>query len=920
MSLQFYTPSYRKITPEFDLAEVAKSYDTLQARHDKAINDVNAYKQALATLPLNAAEDEWKTNQINALQEELNNNLFEGSAAYALDDIVNKYGDIVSNPGLIGRIRANQQYETWKKELDASGLPQDYKDYYKKKNPYYYEDKVNEAGQVVGGTEWKPVKNYTGIFDYSKAMQTAITTAAKEAGGGNSIQFIDANGNKTTDVTQAANALYIDTVSGQWTKLSEDKIKQAFYGILESTPGGLAAVRQDYDIAKDVYKETGDDKYNVVGANGYAMTEKEFVANKINPIASAASYYNYVSSHKYDEGIGAALLKNNEALKAKMKLAGVTGNNNPYAKAAADPTGYTSNPIKYENDSPLHMTIAKTQAQGLIGARYPDINFATSSPNDIKTTIMNDKSLNFQERANLLNAVDAYADANEYLAKATEGMGETKQYFDLYSQVKSGAPIDNKTAAGQEYTQYVNNYFGDAKYLSANITDKDLVDSFVNNYEGGISALNALGITITSGPNGGSQIKLDANKKESFAQWADIVQGIYNSKGTFDQIGNRIKNYVDAGDNISRINDDNTEDIIRGRDVNSFLDRHYNPTDRAVPTVNPTDSFGTKAVKHVGATIGSAFMTLPNMILPFDPEEMFRGYNKMVNRAKAVYNTKLENNGSIYSSVELVNGPSAKANNYLQLFRATGETQYKNLYEEEMKNAKAGLLSAGFTQHNIYELNDENVYDTKATTSKRKQEIQQDLNKYDMNNAIFNTGIYNGKKLTFVRIPGTKDTDNEDLNFAIENFGTDSFDKGVLNEPEIQALSTIKSYTDANIPIRITDNGSFANLPVMKIIPNGHNDYRLQTMIGFNEPVTRNINKEDAYRLATQFYRWRDTYNNTASLIAQGMGGQIKSEVLMNEISSVAPIYSMYLGMPVEDITQMLINNIQSLYHSNQIQ
>lgn len=497
MPLQLFQTTNRQYVPEYDLAEVAKTYDTLQARHDQAIAQTSALKTEFANIQLNAAEDGWKQNKLNEIQAALEDNLYEGSAAYALDDVVAKYGDIRSDAGLLGRIRANQEYEQWNKELDASSLSEDYKEYFRKNNPYYYKDKVDDKGNVIGGTSWKPVKQWVNPFDYGAAMTKAIQLTAKEKGGGSQLYYIDAKGNRTTDPAQANNAMYLNEVSGQWEKLDENKIKEMFYGIVESTPGAKAAIRQDYEVAADYYKTTGNDKYGIKGTNGYNLTEQEFVANKINPMASAAAYYNQVSSSKYSEGIGAYLAK-------RGALTG-TGNNQ-YGTGNLDAPGYNANPLIYKNQAPIEKTSIKTQAQGIIGSYYPDIDFKNFNSTDFANRIKADKNLDVATKSMLLNAADEYQDAVDYLNEFKKNVDPRfVPYIDLYNQIESGAPIDTSTEVGKKVSESVDNFFKDSDYIYADITDGDLVDKFISNYEGGTSALNALGISVTNSNNGGGR-------------------------------------------------------------------------------------------------------------------------------------------------------------------------------------------------------------------------------------------------------------------------------------------------------------------------------------------------------------------------------------------------------------------------------
>lgn len=76
---------------------------------------------------------------------------------YALDEIIAEAGNLASDPRVISRLRAQQQYKTYQDNLNArTDLSEDYKNYYRQVNTYHYEDKLDAAGNVIGGDSEKP--------------------------------------------------------------------------------------------------------------------------------------------------------------------------------------------------------------------------------------------------------------------------------------------------------------------------------------------------------------------------------------------------------------------------------------------------------------------------------------------------------------------------------------------------------------------------------------------------------------------------------------------------------------------------------------------------------------------------------------------------------------------------------------------
>ena len=64
----------------------------------------------------------------NKVRNALTENMQYGNAYSSLDDIVGTYGDITSSPGMIGRLRAQQDYKAYMNNLDKrTDLSEDYK-------------------------------------------------------------------------------------------------------------------------------------------------------------------------------------------------------------------------------------------------------------------------------------------------------------------------------------------------------------------------------------------------------------------------------------------------------------------------------------------------------------------------------------------------------------------------------------------------------------------------------------------------------------------------------------------------------------------------------------------------------------------------------------------------------------------------
>ena len=154
----FKTVDYTYV-PKHNLQVIGQTYDYLQNRHDVAVAQESELKKQIGQLELNAQEDEFKQLLVNNVQSKINDAMIDDFKGYALDDIVAEAGNLMSDPRVLGRLRAQQQYKAYQDNLNArTDLSEDYKNYYRQANTYHYEDKLDAAGNVIGGTEWKPAE------------------------------------------------------------------------------------------------------------------------------------------------------------------------------------------------------------------------------------------------------------------------------------------------------------------------------------------------------------------------------------------------------------------------------------------------------------------------------------------------------------------------------------------------------------------------------------------------------------------------------------------------------------------------------------------------------------------------------------------------------------------------------------------
>ena len=96
--------------------------DNLEAGHLKAVETASQLKTTIANLDMNEAEDGFKQQLQADLEQIIENNVQYGNMYYALDDIIKKSGDILSNPAVIGRLKTQQEYKAFRGLYDTDPI------------------------------------------------------------------------------------------------------------------------------------------------------------------------------------------------------------------------------------------------------------------------------------------------------------------------------------------------------------------------------------------------------------------------------------------------------------------------------------------------------------------------------------------------------------------------------------------------------------------------------------------------------------------------------------------------------------------------------------------------------------------------------------------------------------------------------
>lgn len=280
--MQVFQPTNREYVPSVDLTTLGNTFNTLEQGHKDAVTAASSLKAAYAQLDLNPEEAAWRDAQIAQIQTTLDDNTNFGNAYGALDDIIAKQGDMMSDKELLTKLQANKDYKAYLDKIDKANLPETYKEYYRRNNKYNGQDQYDEKGNFKENYQWTPQETFVDNIDRNALFAKAVDRAAHKAGG---TKVINDNGQ------------FLIEKDGKWDVLSIDAIEESINAMIANTPGMSESLAQDYKILKDRYSRgelTEKEMKEITDNSGNFVNEDTWKKNIIHDYADA-----YDFNHQY---------------------------------------------------------------------------------------------------------------------------------------------------------------------------------------------------------------------------------------------------------------------------------------------------------------------------------------------------------------------------------------------------------------------------------------------------------------------------------------------------------------------------------------------------------------------------------------------------------------------------------------------
>lgn len=874
MPIQEFNPVFRPVVNPIDLEKLGQAYDTLEQGHLKAIDTASAVEAELAKLDLNEAEDEWRQQQVNKIRSAVTNNSTYGNAYGALDDVIRENGSIMSNPGMIGRLRAQQDYKKYIDNLEKrTDIPEDYKAYFKEQNTYNYKDITDNKGNIIGGSKWNPAVQEVSTVPMSQLLDKALQWAAKESGGGSQTRWLDAQGKVTNDITKSVTGEIYSSATNKWERLSKDKLAAAVAAVIENTPGAKASLDQDYKIAKWKYDKSGGNNPDITNKDGILLTPEEYLNKRIDPFYKAATYYNQTSSTTYGEAWKAQL-----ALARQQAAAGSGGASN--RAGYSDILTTTTNPIRIDNFVPstaqAEISTNKQSIADLLKASNPnlDFNLDGKTSDDIKQLIK-DNIKDPMEQYRALGNLEIIDDAQDYLNGLKEGQEpDMAEAFDAYNAIvsMSDLPKDNKYA--KQYSKAVNNIFGSSQAIRQYFTSDDSFDGFIASI-GGENKAKSLGITFGS-KNGKKYAELPRDYNRSLYSFAKASrEGISQNTNIFGALWNDLKGTVNSywGNNVVQVGTNGDEIPVTGRDVQDNM--------------------------LVGSAKSQNRIVFGDLIDFVD------------NRLKSK-NDDLLKGGKLQVGQQVVTEPTPNAAELVFQLQtgAIKSSEFTNQYKVAKDQAMKAIRNIDLTQTGALRVGDNNMFelidseDRKELTAIIRSAKENELDIVAVQD--FKTGEWSPQ----ITILGTYDNEGKLKREPITLYAPGGFDSAIVeswnNDTTFKAKKDINIYGAAGRNINLTNASAFANIDKITMIPTGE---------GFNVYDKTNnrslgsVSPQTAVDLRDTYYQWNDIYNLYQT------GANVKPEAIQAIAEKTATNLANITGAAGNEniiayYYQQLINNI----------
>lgn len=862
--------NYRNINvepiPPIDLGIVANSASTIQQKHEQAIAAKSDLEGRIAALDLNEAEDEYRTQLFNRLDQAVEEDMFLGSDFNTGPTVAKIAGELSKDAELNGKLKAQKAYKDFITGIDNNKeLTQDMKDMYKELNPYSYQPTFDKNGNVIGSKEWTPFKSPKSVVDLSKIVTLGIQRAAKEAGGGNATFFIDKNGNVTNNPTESFDGNYYYSTDSSYERLPKEKILQSIMAVIEETPGAKESLDQDYDVAlwKHNKNKSSDELTvsDITGPNGDILSRQEYLMKRIEPGAAAAAYNNRISKTTYGPGLGTYTASRNAAFGAGLNEQG------EYELTAS---GYGV-PMQIETNSTTTalegVNSAKETIKKIVG---DDIDFDDEQALNNAYQSLKNSGATPEQLVNLSDAIERYKENTKYLDDLTEELGkkDREDYLWATRMQSGGQLIKGASKNDDKLINHLNNIFKDRDSISI-VVPKDTMQIFDETFKGN---LNDMGIQVTT-----QGLVIPKNSINYLPQVFNALYKSYNNSSDVNNINSNlyIKEDYDAivANSANKYNPEgysNSYDAtqIKSTSTNSIRDiaNLYDKSEKVLSKLAKKNLIAPENIE-VSTTLMAGNTWNDNY---------YRTQYDLGIIGETAYNTKRQN-----ADRDMDNFFNGDFSQYAMWVSEDGKTA-KQILESKKRAEYSAMINSA--------LQDKRLEYIPAFAAGIKDPISQTLGGYYVK--VYDK--YNGEE-------GSSKKSKQLFTAYIPGAGNESARILLANNPEMIATNDVLVANETLKPIQISTNQSHTRFGNISLNPVGNEIFVLNFK---NNSYT--LPKETAIEFITAYEQYKQIYNYF-------MAGGEPNERSANALGSIAKTLGDITDTSYDVISNYMVSEISSL-------
>lgn len=354
----FQGVGYKPISPDMTILE--RSLARAEARQKEASEKQSAIDIALGEIEdkLNEAEIPWFTEYKQNIQNQIQQDIDNGNPGSAIRTATRLAGKVANDTQLKERIKYNEARNKGIAEVKANNRYDSItKQRFEAQNTYNYEDRYNDKGEVIGGTEWTPTFTPVDHYAVSDIQRLAAQMTPEEINvterttSGSTLGTLD--GKKVNNLSSAEVVLGEgnNTTHNEYQRKQEASLRSVVEKLLKEHPEYKASLIQDYENAKWLYSEAkkkandmslseeerqveaskADAYFEAIsdGAGNIIYDVNKYIEQTVFPMMKNMSYNNVVSKTNngfhYSEGALGAIHQTsiNKSL-AEIDLANVT--------------------------------------------------------------------------------------------------------------------------------------------------------------------------------------------------------------------------------------------------------------------------------------------------------------------------------------------------------------------------------------------------------------------------------------------------------------------------------------------------------------------------------------------------------------------------------------------------------------------